>query len=144
MITISTVVQQFILARTADGRAPRTIKDYHRVLEPFSAWCANAEMDTDVLDRSAVRRYIAVIRWEDALTIEEIICLLDQCEGDPLAVRDRAIILTFLDSGLRLGEMVILKRSDVHIDGEAAWIRVYAPKTRSQRFAFLQSLSTGP
>ena len=38
--------------------------------------------------------------------------------------------------------MARLKRSDVHLGENSAWIQVYAPKTKTYRFAFLQREAT--
>ena len=54
-------------------------------------------------------------------------------------MRDRALILTLLDTGLRLGEMVLLQKEQLHPhpDGETMWMHVYAPKIKSKHFAYL-------
>lgn len=187
MRTIRQKVKSFILARVADGRASRTVRDYHRVLEPFAAWCSGEGFDLTTLDRDAVRRYVVslrergwaegtvaihirnirtflrwcyeegyaatnlatavksprrVIRVESSLTPAEVLALMDACQGDRLAARDKAIVLTFVDTGLRRSEIASLKRSDVHFEGETAWLQVYAHKTYTYRFAFLQTEAT--
>lgn len=85
-----------------------------------------------------------VVRVEEPLSACEILRLLEACQGDRWAARDRAIILTFLDTGLRMGEIVGLRREDLHLnDGGTAWIQVYAAKTKSYRFVFLGEATTG-
>ncbi len=187
---LSKAIQFFITARTADGRAPRTIQDYHRVLDPFAAWCADRGITVELLNREQVREYAAHLRehgwsegtvaihirnlraflcWlseegytadnlakalkaprridhqEDPLAPEEIRALIAACQdGSAEGRRDLALILVFLDTGLRIGEMVRLRREDVNFNDEngTAWIRVYAPKTRTYRFVFLGKNAT--
>lgn len=185
--TVDDMVESFILARRADGRAPRTIRDYHRALDPFAAWCRGRRLSVKSLNRDHIREYVAdlrsrgwaegtvaihvrnlrtflrwlyeegytsgnlaeavkaprkVVRVEEPLTIHEIRLLLSACHGDDFALRDRAIILVFVETGLRRGEMARLKRGDVHLGENSAWIQVYAPKTKTYRFAFLQREAT--
>jgi len=184
MTTIAETVESFIKARRADGRAPRTIEDYYRVLTPFAAWCREQGLMLETLSRNKVREYVAslrerdwaestvaihirnlrsFLRWlqeeklvedglsqaikaprrttreEEPLLPEEIRALIEVCQdGSNSGRRDLALILCFLDTGLRLGEMALLRRSSVHFgDDGTAWIQVYAPKTRSYRLAFL-------
>jgi site-specific recombinase XerD len=187
--TVAQAVKSFVRARQADGRAPRTIRDYHRVLDRFAGWCGERDIVLARLDRDTVREYAGLLhrqnwadntvsihirtlraflnwlfreglttenlasciqpprssrRMEEPLTGEEIRALLSVCNGDPFASRDRALILLLADTGLRLGELLRLKRADVRFseDGSSAYLLVYAPKTRSHRFVFLSSPST--
>ena len=176
-------IEEFITARRADGRSPRTIKDYHRVLDPFTAWCRKqGTVQLADLDVTTVRSYVvhlrekgwaentvgihvrnlrAFLRWlyEEnytetnlALAIrpskarvrpgnlptkEEVCRLIAVCNSDQWASRDKAMILLLLDTGVRLGEMASLRREDVHIEDDPAWLQVYVPKTNNVHFAFL-------
>jgi len=78
-------------------------------------------------------------REEDLPTEQELLMIISACHGDRLATRDKALILTLLDTGLRLGEMVLLEKQQLHPspDGETMWMKVYAPKTKNHHFAFL-------
>ena len=189
MRTMTQAVESFIRARQADGRAPRTIKDYHRVLDPFADWCGERGIAPGALDRAGVREYVAglrergwsestvaihirnlraFLRWlreeglveddlaravraprrtareEEPLSPEEVRALIQACQNDDdNGKRDLALLLCFLDTGLRLGEMALLRRSSVHFgDDGTAWIQVYAPKVRSYRFVFLGKTAT--
>jgi integrase/recombinase XerC/integrase/recombinase XerD len=188
MKSVADAVQSYIFARTADGRASSTIRDYHRTLtDELVEWSEKQGLKLDSMVRDDVRRYVAYLResdwsvatvgiyvrnlraflrWcyeegytetnlalavkppkmvkrrEKLLTPEELQRLIDVCQGYPTAFRDKAIILTFLDSGLRRGEMVRLQLKDIHIEGETTWIGVYASKTDTTRFAFLREDAT--
>jgi integrase/recombinase XerD len=61
---LSTLVERFITARTADGRAPRTLQDYARVLWPF----VDGHLTVD-LTRETIRAYVAKLQassWKPA------------------------------------------------------------------------------
>ena len=49
------------------------------------------------------------------------------------------MILSMLDTGLRLGEMVLLQKEQLHPDpnGETMWMKVYTPKANGHHFVFL-------
>jgi site-specific recombinase XerD len=180
-------VEAFILAKRADGRAPRTIKDYHRCLDPFAEWCARRDKTTDTLTRSDFRAYVVklrdendwaestvaihvrvlrcflrwiyeegyveknlatavdappkIIRSEEPLTIEEVEQLLAACHGE-FGKRDRAVILVFLDTGMRRSEIATLERDQVHINKRNAWIKVWDTKSSQWKFVFLGRLAT--
>ena len=186
---VAEAVEEFIIAKQADGRAPRTIADYRRVLLPFADWCGeNGIGGVSALNRSHIRSYVAhlrekgwaegtvaihvrnlrtFLRWchlegihpenlalavkapktksrEEALpTPEELALFLQACRGeDFLSRRDLALALTLLDTGLRVGEVVLLTVSAVNLDGQGSHIKIYAPKTGSWRFVFLGRAAT--
>lgn len=178
---LTDTVKVFIIAKQANGRAPRTLADYHRVLKPFVEWCNKQKIiSSEDLDRNVIRRYVVALRerdwaegtvaihirnlrtflrWlhdeeyternlakavqaprqvvhqEQPPTMEEIRQLLEACVDDPLALRDRALILMLASTGLRRGEIPDLTLDDLHL--EEGWLRVYTPKTNRYRFAFL-------
>jgi len=94
-VPISMTVQSFILARTADGRAPRTIEDYHRVLNPFATWCSDEGLDMATLNRNAVRCYVVVVlrgkKWAKntvAIHIRNLRTFLHWCHKENLTDSD--------------------------------------------------------
>jgi len=185
MEPLSSLVSLFIVARQADGRAPQTIKDYRRALDPFAARC-----QAEPLTRDSVRAYAAHLRtlgWADGtiaihvrnlraflrwlhqeghtpdnlaaalksprqvsrleipITPDEIKTLLATC--DPAHYhgrRDRALILLLCDTGLRCGEITRLRLGDWHREPDASgsYLLIYAPKTRTARYAILGQAST--
>lgn len=63
---LSTILSRFITSRAADGRSPRTLQDYRRVLEPFAAWCG--DLDLGSITRQTIREYVAALRsngWKE-------------------------------------------------------------------------------
>lgn len=58
--------------------------------------------------------------------------MLKMCQGDKQAIRDQALILTLLDTGLRVGEMVLLEKKQLHFDpdGKTMWMLARTPKTK--------------
>lgn len=188
--TLPDLITRFIIARRADGRAPRTLADYARVLSPFVCWCALRQITAQSMTRETVRAYVAelqasrwgpatvaihirnlraFLRWlnvegytehnlalavksprqvtrlEIPITPQEIQALLNTCVADSYHNRrDRAMILTFADTGLRTGELVGLtcghwKREP---DSEGSYLLVYAPKTATYRYAILGCAAT--
>jgi integrase/recombinase XerD len=74
-------------------------------------------------------------RRDSALTSTQVEALLDACSGDEYAIRDRAIIMVFVDTGIRSGEMASLLRSNLHFNGDGTGhLCVYGSKTRQWRF----------
>lgn len=184
------LLQTFVTARVADGRAPRTIHDYHRVLDPFIIWIGERGKPFPDLTRDDIRDYAAHLRnkgWKDGtvaihlrnlraflrwlsdegytasnlanaikaphkvtrieipITWEEVCLMLDTCQGDEFhSVRDRALMLTLYDAGPRCGELVRLKVGNWRREpgSHGSYLLIYAPKTRSNRFAILGQTTT--
>jgi site-specific recombinase XerD len=63
--TVAQAVEAFIRARQADGRAPRTIRDYHRVLDRFAGWCGERDIVLARLDRDTVREYAGLLHRQN-------------------------------------------------------------------------------
>ena len=189
-MNIANAVQNFIDAGIADGKAPRTIKDYRRILYPFSEWCAKhqtthvTELTKDLIRAYSkhlreekgwaestwaihIRTVRAFLRWifEEGLvpenfalaikspkpmmkvetlpTEEEIKQLLSSINGKRFSdLRDLTMLLTFLDTGIRVGEMVLLSIGSWTRDGERSRLLIFAPKTKHQRYVFLGKRTT--
>lgn len=201
MQPLTVLVAKFITARIADGRAPNTIKDYRRVLDPFAqrfpldplkgdeGGCQAAPLTRDTIRdyaahlrtlgwgdgtvaihirnlraflrwlhdegytpdnlASAIKAPRQVIRHEIPITPDEVRRLLATC--DPATFhgrRDRALILLLCDTGLRSGEIVRLRLGDWRREPESAgritgsYLLIYAPKTRTYRYAILGQAAT--
>lgn len=184
-IELSDLVARFITARTADGRAPRTLQDYARVLLPFAAG-----RSTDGLTRETIRAYVAGLQaghWKPAtiaihirnlraflhwlhlegytadnlalaikaprtssrieipITPDEIQALLDTCSTASYHDRrDRALIMTLCDTGVRVGELVglIAGHWRREPDSDGSYLLVLASKTYSCRYAILGRAAT--
>ncbi len=185
MTTVKEAKDLFILDKRVNGRAPRTILDYHRCLDPLAEWCEQHDIALEELGRNDVRRFVmddvrsngwaestiaihirnlrTFLSWchkkekltgddlsqvldapstsrreEHSLTPSEINQLLNACEGDALADRDRALLLLFLDTGVRLGEMTSIQRDHLQFNEDGkGWVRIYASKTQQWRFVML-------
>lgn len=185
MTTVKEAKDLFILDKRANGRAPRTILDYHRCLDPLVEWCEQRGIDLEELSRNDVRYFViddvrsngwaestvaihirnlrTFLKWcyreeklidkdlsqvldvprtkrreEDPLTPAEINRLLNICEDDALADRDRALLMLFLDTGVRLGEMTSVQRNHLEFNEDGkGWMRIYGSKTQQWRFVML-------
>ncbi len=187
---IADTIEDFINAGIADGKAPRTIKDYRRALLPFSEWCERSQIVSLAdLTRRSVRAYSkylreekewaestwaihirvirAFLRWiflegfvaenlsqtikapkptmrvETLPSDEETKHLLQNINGKGmLDRRDRAILLTFLDTGIRVGELVFLTIDKWTKENQRSELLIFAPKTKRQRYVFLGRRAT--
>jgi len=120
-----------------------TVDIHMRNLRTFLGW-----LETEDLIKDNLRRAIAApkerIKKEQLMNDEEVAQLLHACQGDDWSIRDEAAILMFLDTGMRLGEMVLLKREALHYDlnHDVFWMNVYGPKTDTYRCVVLGKEST--
>jgi len=91
--------------------APISVAGYVRGLKVLGNWCAFEELAEAKALRS-LRRPKVPHKLVEPLSDEALRRLLD---GAP--VRDRAILLLFLDTGLRLSELAELRLADLRADG---------------------------
>jgi site-specific recombinase XerD len=91
--------------------SPISVAGYVRGLKAFGRWCATEEMGTAAALR-ALRRPRVPHKLVEPLDDAALRRLLDAA-----SVRDRAIVLLMLDTGLRLSELAGLRPSDLRPDG---------------------------
>jgi site-specific recombinase XerD len=100
-----------------------TVNDYFRPLRTFFNWLEREELiiENPFKNLKAPKPANKLVR---ALTPNEIDRLFKLCSGkSALAVRNKAILSVFLDTGLRLSELVNLTLDDVSMDDGSILIR---------------------
>jgi len=106
---------------------------YDRAIRTFLRFCRCEQwIDRDIMKgRPRIQQSRELPdTWED----EEVKALLRTCDDDGIMdVRDRAIMLVFLDAGLRAGELTGLTIEDLSLDDDQGMVRVVAEHTKSGR-----------
>lgn len=124
-------IRAYFATLQARQLSPFTIHGHYRCLKAFFNWLVREER----LDRSPMWNIKApkipnlVIK---PFATEDILAMLAQCrKGRFVDLRDRAILLIFLDTGLRKSEMANIQLADIDI--EAGTIKVMG-KGSKERF----------
>jgi len=110
-------IQQFMMSLKENDRlAVSSIARRLVAVKLFCRFCFhNGQMDEDVA--SLIEAPKKWQRLPNVLSQRQIQALLDVMdEGDPLALRDRAIIELFYATGLRVSELVGLRLNNIHLD----------------------------
>lgn len=112
--------------------SPATVAAYERAVRAFTRFC---ELEGWIEhDPMRGRRRVKVPRaLPDTWTLDEIRALLDSCDSDPAGLRDRAIMILMLDTGLRAGEVVALTPACLTLNGDRGCVRVRAEWAKSAR-----------
>ncbi len=100
-----------------------TVNHYYRVLSGFFGWLHREELirDNPISHIKAPRLENKVV---EALTPEGVKALLKQCSAKTfLDIRNRAILMMFLDTGLRVSELANLRLDDVDMKTGSILIR---------------------
>jgi site-specific recombinase XerD len=121
---------------TKHGRplSSQTVHGQYRALRSFSAWLAREDFtEGDVLaDLEAPKRDKEII---EPLTAEEIRRILDACDRrTDLGARNFALIVSYLDTGLRATELLSVKLKDAHI--ERGVLKVFGKGAKEREVAF--------
>jgi site-specific recombinase XerD len=136
-------VRLYVSGLRARGWAPGHVAIHVRNLRCYLRWLY-MEGYAQVCLYDAVERPKKRTRKELPITDLEVKRLLDTCAGGSLMdVRDRAIILTLLDGGLRAGEFTRLTVANWCCEGDYSSLTVYASKTDQTRFVPLGRCTTG-
>lgn len=108
-----------------------SVSDYYKVIKRFFNWLVGE----DILSSSPMAR-IRPPKVPQKLVVpfkpEHIETLLLACDASSkfLALRNRAIILTFLDTGLRLSELTNIQLKDIDFDREVITVMGKGAKER--------------
>lgn len=112
------------------GHSLETRHRYFREVRCFFNWL----VELDYLERSPFRGMKNVRlpqRIVEPFSGEEIETLLDACGEAAIGVRDRALLLTLLDTGARCSEIVQLNLDDLDLEGHR--LRILHGKGNKQR-----------
>jgi integrase/recombinase XerD len=117
--------------------APKTVKNAHTGISAFYSW-AERELGVANVVRGRIQSPKATSRAIVPLTRHELRSLLDACDSKapwksskrgpavvsrPTRLRDRAIVLTLLDTGLRAQELCDLVVGDLDLKSGAVQVR---------------------
>lgn len=121
-------IRLFLLKRQETCQAI-SVNDYYRCVKRFFNWM----VEEGVLAHSPMANIRPTkVPWKliQPFNPSQIEDLLTLCDGKFLGIRNRAIILTFLDTGLRLSELANIKLSE--LDFERETIRVMGKGARER------------
>jgi integrase/recombinase XerD len=111
------------LACYQEGHAPKTVREAQLALRRYFRWCVQeGEIDQD--PSAGLKLTAFRVEPQPTYSEAEVKSLLDICNSKTLAgVRDRALVLTLFDTGVREGELVSMgmpdwERCRVRVDGK--------------------------
>jgi site-specific recombinase XerD len=110
------------MPRTGATLSPQTVGNHVRVMKAFASWlCREGYTPENVLGRLVMPK--APLKVIVVLSDEEIRRLLASVNPkDDMGLRDLAILVLFLDTGLRLSELLSLQLDEIHFEGQ--WLKV--------------------
>lgn len=111
------VVKQYTQYLINKGLKGSTINLYLRILKVFIRYCHNEEyggFNTDAKKLSFVKQEKPVLPTFKVKDVKE---MLETCKGNSfIEVRDRTILTLFFETGVRLGELLSIKETDIYDD----------------------------
>lgn len=109
-----------------------TLAAYDRAVRTFCKFCvAEGWLECDPMKTRPRLRPAETL--PDTWDLDEIECLLAICKDDQIGIRDRAIMLLLLDTGLRAGELANLTLKCIKMDTDRGSIKVKAGGSKSRR-----------
>lgn len=118
-------------ADLADELGPTTVAMHYRSIRALFGWL----VDEEELDRNpfkGMQQPSVPDVPPPVLTVEQITALLDACKGKGFTERrDTAMISLFVDTGVRLGEMVGMSVDDVDHGRRVVWVTGKGDRTRA-------------
>lgn len=109
-------IRKWLIHKQRKGVSPYTVRNAYRLPRLFWRWCIKEELTTN--DPFAkVEKPKVPPKVKPALTPEEVDAILNACAGKEWTrLRDRALILLLLDTGLRIHEAHALAVEDATRD----------------------------
>lgn len=104
-------INNYLVYKRRSGAAPGSLHTYYRSLKTFFKWCARhykINSPIDAVDTPSLPK-----RLPDFFTLDEIKKLIKAIELTRNQEKNRAILYTFLGTGMRAGELVNLKTYDI-------------------------------
>jgi site-specific recombinase XerD len=103
-------------------RRPVTVHSYAVIIHTFLRWCVDSELlHADPLQGFTVKTPKQLPRVP---TVDEVRCLLRACDTGTLEnLRNKAMLLLFIDSGLRLSEALRLRVEDLQFATRTIGVR---------------------
>lgn len=120
------------LAQVLATRASATARQRYASLKQFFKWLEEEnEIPSNPMEKMKPPKVVE--KPVPVLTTDEIRRLLAACKAGPPfeAARDTALILMFLDTGVRLGEMIGLKQTDLDLKLQVAVVTGKGSKLRT-------------
>lgn len=111
---------------------PSSVKDYYGCINRFFNWL----VEEGIVPQSPMSRMKPPRIGRHVIQPfkpEQIVDLLTLCDNKFLGLRNRAIILTFLDTGLRLSELANIQLDDIDFDREIIKVMGKGAKERVVR-----------
>ena len=145
-----TTIREYLINRKPHVKS-QTLHNYFRIPKMMWRWCVRQGlMESNPFEKVEAPRMEKVIKR--ALTQQEVVALLNACRGsDWLSLRDKALILLLLDTGLRIQEALGLRVSDIQgtsclVRGKGAKWRLvsFTPETRTALFRYLKACPFHP
>lgn len=123
---------RFFLLAVQQRCKPVSVHDYYGTIKRFFNWLVEEEI---IEQNPMVRMHPPKVPKElvKPFNPQDIGNLLALCDGSFLGARNRAIILTFLDTGLRLSELASIQLQDMHLDQETIVVMGKGAKERMVR-----------
>jgi len=127
----ATYVRLFLLGAQQRCK-PVSVHDYYGTINRFFNWLVEEE----ILKESPMSRMHPpkvpkeLIKPFKSQDIDDLLAL---CQNNFLGIRNRAIILTFLDTGLRLSELASIQLADMDLDREIIKVMGKGAKERMVR-----------
>jgi integrase/recombinase XerC len=106
-----------------------TANNHYRELHRFFAYLA----DENIISESPMIKIHPPKKEQHIVkpfSVDQIKCILDICDSSFLGIRNRALILVLIDSGLRLAEVTNIKLSDVNIQSNVIRVMGKGEKER--------------
>lgn len=129
-----TVLRDFLLILEERGHNPGGVQSYYRAVQAFLKWYWEEEEPTRSNPINKVKPPRVPVVAREGVTREEFQSLMDECGNGFVGERDRAVLSTLLDTGVRAEELCSITLEDINLIDNS--ILIQQGKGRKPRYVF--------
>lgn len=128
------LLRDFLLLLEERGHNPGGIHSFYRVVKTFLRWYWEEEEPTYANPINKVKAPRVPVEAIEGISRDDFEKLLDECSNDFLGERDKAVLYTLYDTGVRASELTNILLDDANFIDNSILIR--QGKGRKPRYVF--------
>ena len=131
-------IQDLVATINTSSYKEWTKTGYKVVIKRFWKWLKNSEeypQEVKWIKTTCKSKNTISVKREDVLTPDEVVSMVESCTS----IRDKALVMTLFESGLRVGELLTMQIKNVRFEQQGAYLSVTGKTGDKVVFVYLST-----